>query len=118
MPIHVGGIRGTVCIRLDMFPFFTKGVLTNPTLGTAPEDIDEIFPPRKLPDASSNLDSTSNVTGPVATGTGFFTPEPSAGLRKPQSGGKRDNRVLRMELPTGSAYVPLMLVSCQQPKSR
>jgi hypothetical protein len=66
-----------------------------------PEDVDELFPLRKLPDASSTLDSTLNTVGPVATGTGFFTPEPSTGLRKPQFGEKRNNRTLRMELPAG-----------------
>lgn len=79
-------------------------------LGTAPEDIDELFPPRKLLDISSTLDPTLNPAGPVATGTGFFTPEPTAVLLKPQLGGKKDNRVLRMELPTGSVYVLPSLV--------
>jgi len=54
--------------------------------------------------------------GPVATGTGFFTPEPSAGPRKLQLGGKGDKRVLKMELPTGSVYVPPPIVSHQPPQ--
>lgn len=93
--------------------FLSRRAFTNLIIGTAPEDIDEIFPLRKPPDTSGTLDSTLNTTGPVATGTGFFTPEPTAGLRKPQQGGKKDNRAPKMELPSGSMYVTLLLVSRQ-----
>ena len=111
MPIFVGSVRRVVRLRSDIVICFVEELLRTQFLGTAPDDIDELFPPRKLPDASSTLDSTLSPVGPVATGTGFFTPEPSAGPRKPQLGGGKDNRVLRMELLTGSVYVPLLTVS-------
>lgn len=90
-----------------MFVFLSRRAFTKVILGTAPEDTDELFPPRKLPDASIAVDSTLNAARPVATGTGFFTPEPAAVLPKPQLGGGKGRRVLRMELPIGSVYVLL-----------
>ncbi|KAF9792339.1 hypothetical protein BJ322DRAFT_1206970 [Thelephora terrestris] len=87
---------------LALCPFLWEAFEGLCALGTAPEDIDDFFPLRKPPDTSGTLDSTLNATGPVATGTGFFTPEPTTGIRKPQLVGKKDNRAPKMELPSGS----------------
>lgn len=100
-----------LCALGQIPPFIPRRALTNVIPGTAPEDIDELFSPRKLPDTFGTLESALNPAGPVATGTGFFTPEPNTVLLKPHIGGKKDNRMLGMELPTGSVYVLPPLVS-------
>jgi hypothetical protein len=70
------------------------------TVGTTPDDVDEIFPPRMLPMPPTGAD---NQTNPVATGAGFFTPD-GGGNGPLFRGMKQDLRMqaFRTELPTGS----------------
>jgi anaphase-promoting complex subunit 3 len=73
------------------------------TLGTAPENIDEILPPHDVPVPPTTFEDGTSAAVPIATGAGFFTPG-TVGVPALFRGVKQDLRMqsFRMEPPTGS----------------